>query len=736
MPNSFPKSGWEHWATDGRNQSPKQVAAGTMRARSDFGLWLCLAAAILGQAIEPCRRAWAQEWFEDWQLESGVAHAHLVMVARVASISQLTVVEGAKTDVRLREYRFQPVQRLKGIFQREQLSMTASDLGCPPEDAEMAPPLREGEFRLLILAQQRGGFLGCVSAAPGATTFEQRVPLLTAPDDPIVGVVETLIQVADSRSRRERAQLLIERLAGAEGAPAVLILQSLRMRAEWAAADERVYQALVRLVRDRSTAVRSAALAALREVLATRVSPENPQQLEGVADVLRDLLDSDEEVDQVRLAVLEAVGHLLALQPRVEWAVDVLREQLTAAPTYAQRAAAASALAHVKSPQAADAVLEALVRLPLDELPAREAIYAQAAVSLDQPRAERALVVRVERSIAARQSLQAEIQQLGRLRTMSSLPLLLNAAAHPALAAIDRQTIAWALGRLGDDRAVDVLVGWMRGQDYQLKELALTALESLDSAAAAQEVRPLLKSEAYLPYKLRMARMLARHQMADGYALATEHLADVEHTAWASLVLAALGDPRTPRDLSGIVAARPDRRWHAAALAGLVAVGDAAARQQLDAILADDRHPLVADAAAAAGLAPDVELLPRLAALVPSRNRQIAMASLAALRQFFSGVRTSPRGLAAVRLDEDDPLPPEGDIPKETRVAIETAVSALLLDTYVDAELRQEALAVSRLMRDEHYFEVLAELADQAELEGTPLLAAAEAELRRARLAP
>jgi hypothetical protein len=587
----------------------------------------------------------------------------------------------------------------------------------------------------LILAQQRGGFLGCVSAAPGATTFEQRVPLLTGPDDPIVAVVETLIQVADSRSRRERAQLLIERLAQVEGAPAVLILQSLRVRAEWAAPDERVYPALVRLVRDRSTAVRWAAVEALRDLLATRIFPENPRQLDGVADVLRDLLGSDEEVDQVRLAGLEALGHLLALQPGIEWPVEVLHEQLTAATTYAQRAAAASALAHVKSPQAADAVLEALMRLPLDEPPAREAVYAQAAVSLDRPRAERALVDRLERSIAARQSLQAEVQQLGRLRTKSCLPLLLTAAAHPALAAIDRHTIAWALGRLGDDRAIPVLAGWLRGQDYQLKEVALTAVESLDSAAAAREVRPLFKSEAYLPYKLRLARLLARQQMPDGYALATEHLADIEHTAWASLVLAALGDPRTPRDLSGIVAARPDRRWHAAALTGLVAVGDAAARQQLDAILADDRHPLVADAAAAAGLAPGVELLPRLAALVPSRNRQIALTSLAALRQFFTGVRTSPHGLAAAKFDDDDPLPPEPDVSKETRAAIAAAVSALLLDTYVDADLRQEAFAVQRLMQGERYAGVLAELADQAELEGTPLLAAAEAELRRARRA-
>ena len=114
-----------------------------------------------------CRGASAQEGFEGWHLEPGVGQAHLVMVARVASISQVTVVEGAKTDVALREYRFQPIRRLKGIFQRDQLSMTAADLGCPADDAAPAPPLKEGEFRLLILAQQQGRYVRLRVGGPG-----------------------------------------------------------------------------------------------------------------------------------------------------------------------------------------------------------------------------------------------------------------------------------------------------------------------------------------------------------------------------------------------------------------------------------------------------------------------------------------------------------------------------------------------------------------------------------------
>jgi hypothetical protein len=693
---------------------------------------LPLSAVVVAAAALTCRGASAQEGFEGWSLEPGVGQAHLVMVARVASISKVTVVEGAKTDVALREYRFQPIRRLKGIFQRDQLSMTAGDLGCPAEDATQAPPLKEGEFRLLILAQQQGNSYGCVSATPGATTFAERVPLLTGPDDPLVGVAETLIQVADARSRRERATLLVKRLEGVDGLAAVPALTSLRLRADWAGADERALPALTRLAHDRSTAVRGGALEVLRDIMASRTMPGDPRQLDGVAEVLRGVLESDEPITRLRLAALEALGHLLALKADVAWARELLVAQLSAAKTYAERAAAATALSRIAHPQSVAAVLDALAGLPLDEAPARESVYARAAIRLDAAGAERVLLARLERSIRARQSLDAEIESLGRVRSKAALPLMLAAAEQPLLAA-DRPRIAWALGRLGDDRAVPVLTGWLRGDDYQLKEAALTALETLDSNLAAREARPSLKSEARLSLKLRIARLLARHELADGYALATEHLADGAHTAEATLVLAALGDARTSKDLSAIVAARPDRRWHAAALSGLAATGDATARRQLLEIMADDRNPLAADAAEAAGLAGDADLLRPLATLVQSRNRQIARASLVSLRRYSAGVRMSPRGLAAADVDEDDSRPPVVEVPAKTRDALATAVASLVADAYVDADVRQEAFAVAKLLRGERYARLLVDVADQAELEGTPLLAAAESELRRQR---
>lgn len=65
-----------------------------------------------------------------------------------------------------------------------------------------------------------------------------------------------------------------------------------------------------------------------------------------------------------------------------------------------------------------------------------------------------------------------------------------------------------------------------------------------------------------------------------------------------------------------------------------------------------------------------------------------------------------------------------------TRAAVAEAVASLVADAYVEPDLRHAALAVPRLLRGERYAELLSDLADQAELEGTPLLAEVQAERR------
>src|SRR5262249_52551406 len=95
--------------------------------------------------------------------------------------------------------------------------------------------------------------------------------------------------------------------------------------------------------------------------------------------------------------------------------------------------------------------------------------------------------------------------------------------------------------------------------------------------------------------------------------------------------------------------------------------------------------------------------------------------------------RSSPQGLAAVNQDDAERRRPAIDAPVKTRAALVSAVATGVADSHVEAGVRQEALAVARLLRRGRYDKLPAEVADQAELEGTPLLAAVEAEIRRQR---
>jgi len=73
------------------------------------------------------------------------------------------------------------------------------------------------------------------------------------------------------------------------------------------------------LAQDPRTAVLGAALGALRDMLASRIMPEDQRQLDDVASTLHEILDSDEAITCVRLALLEALGHLLVLKPDFAW---------------------------------------------------------------------------------------------------------------------------------------------------------------------------------------------------------------------------------------------------------------------------------------------------------------------------------------------------------------------------------------------------------------------------------
>lgn len=677
----------------------------------------------------------AEEEFSSWNLEPSIRQAHLVMIARVSRVSEVTFVEGAKTDIALREFRFQPVRILKGIFQRDELSMTANDLGCPPADSEGAPPLEEGEFRLLILTQPQGfGSLGCVSATTGASTLDERVPRLSGLDDPLVAVVETLIRVVDSRSRNERARMLVERLAETNGLAAMPLLTSLESRVDLIATDGRALPSLTRLLADSSPIIRNGALRDLRSLLKSSEIDAEASELGSVADALKAVLDSESSQTGERVAAIESLGSVLELGADVPWAVARLRDLATSGSTYAERTAALISLAKTDDARARQVVMDRLRELPLDELTSQEQLIIGLALSADAVEAEGLVFDRLQRSIIARQPVSIEVAYLGQRHHAEGFGVMLEISDATWLSRDDRLQIAKGLGRYRDDRAVPILAAWLRGRDTLLKEVALSALEEIDSPAAAQQARLALRTEGELLLKLRLCRFLGRHGIRDGFPIALEHLSDGGYSIPAALALAALDDPRTEESLSQILEAQPSNRWRAAALTGLVAVNDAAAKEELLTILADDRHPLIVEATLAVGLSDDPSLLEPLAPLIKSRNRQIALTAILSVRRYLCDVRNSPHGLGAIESPSRELLAARvASLDETVHHEVSRALDSLVMDSYVDADLRLQALAVAGMMKGSGYAIVVHALTDQADLEDSQLLLQATTARRKLR---
>jgi HEAT repeat protein len=693
----------------------------------------------------------AAEWFRNWEMEQRVGQSQLILVVRVSNVSALTVVHGAKVSTTYREYRFQPVRRLKGVFTRDELPMTSSDLGLPEADGSQVPPIQQGELRLLLLMRTADGGFTCPGAQPNvAQNPDQLVPKLRAMDDPIVGMTETLIRVTESPSRKERAALLIKQLDNPLGPdnlqedledPSVVpLLKSLSARALWAGETPAAAVPLVRYSsRARSPAVRSAAAQTLERVLAAGSLSDDSEALAQCAEAMRRLLESDDTETAVRVAALRAVGHTGEFGRRLPWSVRLLVRHLEQPRTYAERTAAASALADLDDPRAADAVLAALERVPLDEPLPREHALIDAAVRLAGDRAAPLLARRLERKLSGEHYAPIEIAFLGQLKFADALPAIVRAAISvpyrveneagisapgvPGLSAYrgwtafhqQQMAVAYAFGQLKDPRAVPVLVEWLRDPNQYLRGSALAALTAIGDDAAVAAVRLRLKAEPDLSLKLRMATMLGRHGLHDGYAFAIEHVADPGLTEIAVESLGSIREERTRDELWKILETSHDRRWNSAALAGLVAVGDPKVKDRLFGILKNSRDPLLADVLAAAGQLGDADALPLLVPLVASRNQQVAYAAL----------RTVGKLAAAKKVGREPAR-------QEAARAVVTAVLALLSDPDADQQLRIAALDTARQLDDPRIRPALRSLADQAELEGSQLLPRVEQELRRA----
>ncbi len=643
----------------------------------------------------------AHEWCRGWTLESRVAQSQLILVARVSSVSALNVVRGAKVNTALREYRFQPVRVLKGVFARDELSMTHSDLGLPAPDPASPPAFQQGQYLLLLLARnaRRPSSFSCVSAANWAPT-RQALPELTGPQDPIVSMTESLIAVTQTRSRRSRADLTLEQVKKLSGPAVVPLLSSLSERAFWAAQVTSA-ETLVDLMQHESRAIRSAATTVVHRIMEMGID-DDKETVEKFASALRNLLQSDEVDTTTRTSALRALGYSGETGRSHDWVGDLLVGHLREGRTNAERLAAASALADLDDDRHRHAAIESIDRLPLDEPSKRERSFLGEVVRFADTHAGPALLRRIQQKLVAGHPALTEITLLGQLKYVEAVPALLEAGIDEVHN--DEQALAIAFEALRDERAVSQLVKWLQHVNFNVRWAAFGALSAIDSGEAIAAIRLRMKSEHDLRLKLRMASALGRHGIIDGYPFAIEHVADPGITQYAAEALAAIGDPRAGKQLHEILEQSNDAQWNAAALHALAVMGDASVKPRLVEILDDRRHSLLAAAITASRELGDKEMIAALVPLISSRNFTVASSSIDAIRVL---------GVA-----ENDGAPATNDAMNDAA----TELLKLLDDPYVDIRLRIAALDTLDSIEDKRLSDTVRKLADRPELENTALM--------------
>ena len=164
---------------------------------------ICLWILISYFAILQPRFALAnEEWLRGLDLEKGLSEASLVLVARVAEVTETKLTLGGKVERSLQQFKFEPLQVLKGVFSREFLLLNSDDLGGY-QFGNVTRQIKTGQVRMLILGRSREGYALVRTNA----TLDQALPLLQDGNDPLIAGTEVLLRVEESRDRARKVKL-------------------------------------------------------------------------------------------------------------------------------------------------------------------------------------------------------------------------------------------------------------------------------------------------------------------------------------------------------------------------------------------------------------------------------------------------------------------------------------------------------------------------------------------------
>ena len=654
------------------------------------GLFLGLVSALI--FAQPARAH--GEWYRGLDLEPAVRGSDLILVARVSELSEAKTVSGGKSEYTTQQIKFQPVLTLKGVFTRDELLLTLTDLGNFDEPAAW----ERGQLRLLLLGRSGQGYAN----RNNQNTLDRSVPPLQGETDPLLGSVKVLIGLSQQHDRGKKVDLLLDGLRDAKGAGAIPMLLALQRRALLAAQTPGASAATARLLTDGSPAVREAAASALHSLLEADYL-EQKELRETASAALAALLEKPDADLSLRIVALDALGAtgaptLANPLAAAQLKLDKLRD------TFAERAAVVRAIGRLRIKDHREAVAALLEGLPLDASYDLQAATVMTLTHLDADQAAKLITQRLKKKAALGLTVEIEIGQIAELPRASAALALLDVLKLD-LSASEKVAFAQAAAQVADARLVPALGVMLSPRRPDLRATAFEALRKINTEAAAKAMLLHLKEEADLYRKLRIAEFLGRHGMREGYPYAMEHLSEPGLVEEAVAALAAIRDPRTVPVLRDILKTSNDTTWNSVAIRALGALGEQEFAAQFLEIVQDLKNPLAPAALVALGDLGAVKALPKVREGLGSRNDRIA----------FASARAAAKLLLVNDLKTDE---------------LREQLATMFADADANARLRLTALDALVAVNDPRLEQALKAAVRDAGLEGSELMVRTEKLLR------
>lgn len=641
------------------------------------------------------------EWFRRLDLERGLAEASLVLAARVGEITETKLIMGGKGEQFLKQFKFEPLKVLKGVFSREALLLTSNDLGGS-QFSGAADQIEGGQVRLLILGRSHQGF----AVQFQAPSQDQLVPPLQDVTDPLLETVKVLLLVNESHDRAKKVSLLLDGLGTTNGPGAISLLKSLERRALLVAQTPGVVPKLAWHLADVSPAVREAAAQMLQGLLAADYLDQADLRENAVIALAASRSRSDTDL-AARVAILGALG---AAGPAALSNPSVTPWLTLTQPvrTFGEQAAQLRAIGHLNMADQRNALLTLLDQLPLDAPQEIQQAAEWALAKLDAGEAVKQITRRIDRKFEAGLRVHTEINALGELpREMAVAPLL--EVSRLSLDRTEHFHFAVACSKIADPRLVPPLAALLDPRQPEVRWNVVEALRKIDTREAAKALQPHLGEEAELLRKLEIAEFLGRHGIPDGYPYAIEHMAEAHLLEQAIKALAAIRDPKAATELRNIFNSSNNFAWRSASLRALGLLGEAEFVPQLLEIAQDLKNPLAPSALIALGDLKEAKALDKIREGLSSRNPGVVTAGARAAGQLL--------GRPGVKTDD-----------------IRDRLTSLLADADAAQEARAAALDSLLQLQDQRLDQALSKAVRDARLEDNPLLERIEKLLRDRRV--